>query len=166
MTTQCFTITVDPIQVVPNTATIVVSPVFNEVTISTCNIQIQKSGSALGYLESPVTLAENVGQYKLLIIDTDNLAHLANASDPNDAHKVAAISLDNGLLGNQIDAVFLGVIENPAWSWDKDKPIFMGDNGNIVQVPNPTDPFIQPIGVVLETNQILLNPQETVIIDT
>ena len=166
MTSQCFTIKVDPVNVVPNVATVVVSPTSTTIQVLTCNVEIERTGNALGFLENPVTLAENIGQYKLLIIDSDELAHLANASDINDAHKVAGISLDNGLSGNQIDIVFLGIVENPAWNWDKDKPLFMGDNGNIVQTPTPSDPFIQQIGVPLEKNRILFNPQRAIVIDT
>lgn len=59
------------------------------------------------------------------------------------------------------DLLFVGEWEDPAWNFDKDKGIFLGNNGLITQTP-PTTGLLVEIGTVITATKIFFEIQDII----
>lgn len=110
--------------------------------------------SVLG-ISSPVgvDLAANVIVYvgddgRLYPAFADNLAHMFRISG---ILTVAALTNQTSILRTD------GIIVNPTWNFTVNQPVFLGLNGSIVQIIEPTAKFLISVGTVMTPNSIAVD---------
>lgn len=57
-------------------------------------------------------------------------------ADPEDANRLAGISLHAGTSGETVDVIVKGPLEEGSWNWTPDAPIFIGASGVLTQNPS------------------------------
>lgn len=62
-------------------------------------------------------------------------------ADPEDADRLAGVSLGAGALGATVDIAVKGLVEEGSWSWIPEQPIFVGPAGVLTQSPSTTGPI-------------------------
>lgn len=59
-------------------------------------------------------------------------------AEPSDADKFAGISSHAGAIGEPVDVVVRGLMEEGSWNWTPAAPIFIGAAGVLTQTPSTT----------------------------
>ena len=86
----------------------------------------------------------------------------ADQNTPSLAHSTVGILL-NSVTTNAIGNVETdGVLVYPDWNWDANRPLFVGDNGQLTQ--DPTGWVIQQVAIALSPTKIIVDIQEPVIL--
>jgi hypothetical protein len=60
---------------------------------------------------------------------------------PEDADRLAGVSIAAGVIGATVDVTVKGMIEESSWSWTPEQPIFIGPGGVLTQSPSTTGPI-------------------------
>lgn len=68
---------------------------------------------------------------------------------------VAGVTTGAALSGGNIQVISLGVISEPSWTWTYPAPVFIGNNGQLVQA-RPTTGFLVQIGSASSLDSILV----------
>lgn len=97
---------------------------------------------------------ENVGGLRVVTVD-DN-GHIIHATVPRvlDGKPVIGITTEAEFIGNLCDIGVTGdeIIE-PSWTWDVNESIYLGDDGNLTQIP-PITNFVQLVAVPLSPTSL------------
>lgn len=78
-------------------------------------------------------------------------------------NNVIGILKDAVTAGEVASIQYRGYMDEPSWTWQLDKPIFVGLDGYMTQVP-PSVGFSQQIATVISATRILINIQEPIVI--
>lgn len=87
------------------------------------------SGASSSYT---YTAGEILGGHRAVIID-NNIAYYADNTNLNHINKPIGISTIASTKGEEITVVFYGEVEADLWNWDITKPIFISQNGVLIQ---------------------------------
>lgn len=98
---------------------------------------------------------------------------LANASIGYASNNVLAhvhaplwVTFGAAVVGDMVEVLAYGALEEPSWNWVPGEPLFLGLGGVLVQTP-PTAPgalFLAQIGVATTITTIFINRQSSIII--
>jgi len=75
---------------------------------------------------------EALGGHRGIVID-NNIAYYADNTNLNHINKPIGISTIASTKGEEITVVFYGEVEADLWNWDITKPIFISQNGVLIQ---------------------------------
>ncbi len=118
-----------------------------------------ESGASSSY--SYIT-GEALGGHRAIVID-NNLAYYADCTNLSHINKPIGISSNSSSLGGNVTVVFFGELEEVSWNWDITKPIFIGTNGLLTQIPT-TSGFSCIIATPITTTKIFIEKQEIFIL--
>lgn len=101
-------------------------------------------------------------------IDGYSIARLSNggleyadSSDVNGAFSTVGMVVTSANFGSTSQVLLEGTVSNPAWDWTPDRPLWLGNSGQLTQTP-PTSGFLQQVGVALSPNTINFELQEVI----
>ena len=161
MTEVCLDIPLVEIEVLPTVIEMEVSPSVISLEIAPCqNVSYTINGSS----SSDVFLtAQGITKYLVVsnspsgIIPTD-INNLATAWN------ILGISVETAGSGSSLEVKFEGLISEPTWNWDLDKPIFCGVGGVLTQYPPETPPtkFLCQVANPITPIQIFINIQDVI----
>jgi hypothetical protein len=92
----------------------------------------------------------------LFTVDKDTLAH---------AHTAIGISQQAATVGNPLDVVLSGIMDDSNWAWIPDLPLYVGADGALTQTP-PSAPsvFLLRVGVALTATTVLVSIERSILI--
>lgn len=92
---------------------------------------LAKGDRGLPGFSTTVVAAEALGGHRAVTVDGFH-------ADPEDADRLAGISLTSGALGATVDVVVKGLMEEGSWNWTPSQPVFIGAAGVLTQNPSTT----------------------------
>ena len=130
----------------------------NETAISLDNkYNITIDGAGAVYLEGEMITKQtgmDVVGYRAVVTNSDGDIIYADKDAIFDGKRVIGITTQSALTGTQCALAIGGnEIYNDSWTWDINKPIYLGDDGILLQVP-PTEGFVLILGIPLEEKSI------------
>ena len=85
----------------------------------------------------------------------------ADASDVTQAEGAIGLTLNVVAVGGKPQLATSGTVQDDAWNWTVDQPVFTGLSGALTQTPLTTPPgYYQQIGVAVGAKQIALKVEE------
>lgn len=94
--------------------------------------------------------------FKVVRMNVSNKVEYANFSDINNSENIIGFTLEAANLDASVKVQSFGYITNANWNFDLNKPIMLGENGDITQVC-PTSGFWMKLGTVISPTEILVN---------
>lgn len=90
-------------------------------------------------------------------VKTNNLNQLERCSafDLNDLHKLIGLAKQSGNIADVITVVEDEFMENTAWNWVPQKPVFLGTDGTLTQSLIGVL-FVQQVGVAINPTKIVI----------
>lgn len=125
----------------------VVVETFDNITIN--NI------TALGDYILTKKAGEAIGGHRVVKIE-NNKSYYADNSIILDAFKIIGITKGASSIDADCIITTYGEVEEPSWSWEEGKPLFLGTNGALTQTC-PETGFILQIATVLNSKKIFID---------
>ena len=75
----------------------------------------------------------DIGGHRLVTLDAQGKAVYASPTIVRDSGRILGISMHAAVTGADVDVLRDGEVIEPSWSWDLDKPIYLGQDGTLVQ---------------------------------
>lgn len=99
-----------------------------------------------------------VSGHRAVMVDSNGDFVHADNTDPVLA-EVIGISINSGLIGEPVEAVFAGEITHLGWSWTPQQHVYLGLNGALTQTP-PVAGFFTIVGIATEPTvlQVSIEP--------
>jgi hypothetical protein len=101
------------------------------------------------------------GHRAVVFAQTGELQY-ADAKDPTHIGRVVGITLNAANPGFEVSIALHGDVEEPSWSWEPNKPVWVGSNGVLTQVEPSVengDAFSQVIGFAWTPTKVFLRVQ-------
>jgi hypothetical protein len=95
-----------------------------------------------GTSTTTVTAGEAINGHHI-ITRVVGLAYHADKGSPTQQSQILGLSLHAGVVAADVDVLTMGYATEPSWSWTPDKPLFLGANGLMTEVPPITGFLIQ-----------------------
>lgn len=108
-----------------------------------------------------LTAGENIEAFRALYQRLDGRAAYPNPNDPLQVKGIVGVSLNNAIVGQEVKIRFMGIVNNPLWSFAPltNLPIMLGTSGQLVQrAPNPANTVEKPIGEAVTPYTVVLIP--------
>lgn len=119
-------------------------------------------GADGGAVMSYVATAALGGHRVLMLNAANELAYATNES-PADAGRIVGLSLNAAGPGGAISVQRSGEVDEPGWSWDLDKPVWLGIDGLLTQsVPAPPAAFSLIVGFPATPTRLFLSIREPI----
>jgi hypothetical protein len=132
--------------------------VFNPFT---GNFDFTGSGSEAKNFNIVTQVAQsNISALKLVKLNSSGLLIYADNSNYNDSN-VLGLSLNAGSFGSDINVLTFGEIEDSSFNFAIDSDLFLGSNGEIIEVA-PTSGVYLKIGNVIKTNTIFISIKQSI----
>lgn len=109
------------------------------------------NGTSTGTLDVTITAAEIVNAYRAIGYD-GYFTQLTEESLSN----YAGITRMATIIGDPVDVVRVGLMEDPAWTWTPNTPIFISTDGVLTQTR--TTGFVRRIAWAISATKINLDP--------
>jgi hypothetical protein len=93
--------------------------------------------------------ATNVVAYKAVRVNDNNQLIYAD----NDFPQVTGISTESGNTNQAILVATSGSVYSASWNWDTSKLVYVGNNGELIQIA-PTEGYVIEVGNVIDSNTI------------
>jgi hypothetical protein len=87
-----------------------------------------------------------------------------SADTLSDALRVQGVSLGAGVSGGGVNVKAAGLVENAAWAFTPDQPVFVGLNGALTQSLPVSAVFSRVVGVAVGATRLLVNLQPPIIL--
>lgn len=101
---------------------------------------------------------------RVVFIDTNGKAYYADKDTLSHVNKVLGLTLSAAISDALVNIQTFGVLQDPSFSFDMTKPIYLGNNGNLSQV-YPTSGFVLQIGYPVAVNAIMIELQMPIILN-
>ena len=143
---------------------------LNNITIeeSSLKVSVQSfSYSVLSVTDSVIVekvAGSTIGSHKIVKLGSDGLLYYASCDNLSDVDKIVGLSLNSANYGEAVKVLVFGRISDTSFNFDTEKPIFLGINGQIVQETPQSALFIQRIGKVLRSEEIIIDLDEPIIL--
>lgn len=106
------------------------------------------------------TAGENLSGHRAVYLSQGSFFY-ADKDSEEKMMSVAGVTTGAVLSGGNIQAISLGVISEPSWTWTYPAPVFIGNNGQLVQA-RPTVGFLVQIGSAFSPDSILVKIGRTI----
>ena len=107
-------------------------------------------------IERDLLAGENLAQYRVVSRESGSL-YLADARSLTRVRAIG-ITLANASAGGSAAIKYAGYLQNKAWQFDPNKALFLGNQGQIVQVPPPAAAAaVVDLGLVISPSEIIIN---------
>jgi Uncharacterized conserved protein (DUF2190) len=83
-----------------------------------------------------------------------------DARDADDAERILGVARSSAALGEQVEVVRLGVVQDGSCSWERGKPVYVSAAGALTHQPELLGaPFWARMGVAVAADAIFIDPQ-------
>ena len=131
---------------------VIVSGIISYSTAIPNNVYVEKTAGSV------------IGIHKVVKVGDDGKVYYVSCDVLSDAYKVVGLSLNSANVGENVRILLFGKLQDNSFNFDTAKPIFLGLNGQIVQELPGEAQFIQVLGKVLNSNEILFDLDEPIIL--
>ena len=107
---------------------------------------------------------ETIGSHKVVKLSNDGYLYYASCDNLGDVERILGLSLNSADPGGSVKVLTFGRCEDISFNFDVSKPIYLGRNGTVVQDVDDGAKFIQRLGKVLKSDEILIDLDEPIII--
>jgi len=104
--------------------------------------------------EVSIVAGEAIGGHRVIALDT--AGHGVYADCLTNHVRILGVSRGAAASGDRVNVVAFGEFEEPSWSFDPQKGLFLGASGAIVQ-DAPDTGAIVPIGIVMNPTRIFVS---------
>jgi len=102
-----------------------------------------------------LTAGMNINAFQAISIHSDGLGYQADAATLSDAGNVVGVSITSALTGNPFTVQQTGEIDNAGFSFTPGSPVYVGDDGALVQSLSAGFTFQLSIGVAVSSSLLL-----------
>jgi hypothetical protein len=102
-----------------------------------------------------------LGGHRMVVLNSASAAIYADNSIPAHASKVLGITTGAASLGAMATIQTGGEMEEPAWNWVLDTPVWLSSNGLLTQFA-PVTGFSQIIGFPITATKLFINLREPI----
>jgi hypothetical protein len=112
-----------------------------------------------------ITITANtlIGGGRIIAIDNEVPMYASN-QNKSIAKKVIGISTGAAEAGSELTIQTSGLMTDPAWNWDIEKPLFLGTNGIIVQEYPEDAEFLLIVGQPVSNDTIKVNIETPILL--
>lgn len=103
------------------------------------------------------------GHRCVCIVNNDTIGY-CDKDNLNSAITLLGITLNSSISGTNTEIQISGEIEEPSWSWDIFKSIYLGSNGLLTQVV-PTTGCVLQVAIPLTPTKILINIRQVLVLN-
>ncbi|MBD2437363.1 hypothetical protein [Nostoc sp. FACHB-110] len=107
------------------------------------------------------TAATSLAAYRMMTLNTSGEAIYADNTNSDHIASVWAINKKAVSTGQTVTGQTFGEIENLAWAWTPQDPIFLGANGTLTQVP-PTTGFVLTVGWAMTPSKMFIDIKQAI----
>lgn len=117
-------------------------------------------GGSAGKVEVTKVAGATISGHRAVKI-VAGLAQYADKDDLFAAESVLGITTNAALVGEDLNIVMFGEIQEGSWAWTQNLPIYLGDIGVLTQTP-PTLGAAVELGIALTSDTILVRIQKSI----
>lgn len=116
-----------------------------------------------GYTTLVQTVSTPVGGHRVVYLDANGDVQYASSSNTQHAFRIAGVTTGAAGALDSINIQTNGVIEELSWTWNTSLPIYLGENGVLVQVA-PTSGFLMIVAQPITPTKIMVALQPPIIL--
>lgn len=113
---------------------------------------------------TPYVAAGTVGAFAAVGPDAAGQLVTCSCDTLSDALRVQGVSLASAVAGGGVNVRTAGLVENPAWTFTPNQPVFVGLNGALTQSLPVSAVFSRVVGLAVGATRLLVNLQPPVIL--
>jgi hypothetical protein len=99
--------------------------------------------------------AKDLSGHRLVVVNNTGAVDYASCLDITHQGRIVGLTLNSANAGDRISVQRAGRVIEPSWNWQISRPVWLGVNGFLVQVP-PTKGFVLVVGVAIARDSILM----------
>ncbi|MEO5341106.1 MAG: hypothetical protein H7837_11430 [Magnetococcus sp. MYC-9] len=96
--------------------------------------------------------------HRAVLLDSAGCAVYADSRDVSHAGRLLGVTTHAATADGLVTVHVIGEMLESSWSWEITRPVFLGPNGQLTQVP-PSTGFMQVIGQPVTAHALFLNPK-------
>ncbi|MBF0402101.1 MAG: hypothetical protein HQL90_15220 [Magnetococcales bacterium] len=108
-----------------------------------------------------VRAGQVLGSHRAVLLDSTGHAVYADSSDVRHAGRLCGITAHAAVVDEFVTVHLVGEMIDSSWVWDLSRPVFLGTNGQLTQVP-PNTGFMQVIGQPITAQSLFLHPKPSI----
>jgi len=105
----------------------------------------------------------DLGGHRAVISNEDGTIDYADSSNVDHCGKVLGIIVRATLEGERVDVIRGGLLEFEGWSWNRDLPVYLAENGLLTQNPASSG-FSQIVGFAESPIGLFVNLREPILL--
>lgn len=108
---------------------------------------------------------EDIEAYKIIYMDDDGKVGIADCNNVDHCDNIVGITVLQATSGGIATYCLRGEVTNPDWHFaKKGKTVFVGNDGEVVSLPQSNGKFIQEFGFIVDENVINIDIEEGIVI--
>lgn len=101
-----------------------------------------------------VKAGADIGGHRVVTLDEQGRAVYASPALMRDVNRVLGLTMHAAVTDTDIDVLRDGDAVEPSWSWDLSKPIYLGQDGTLVQQIAPESTFTLIVGFPISATKM------------
>ena len=101
-----------------------------------------------------VSAGAAIGGHRVVTLDEQGKAVYASPALMRDANRILGLTTHAAVTGADVDVLRDGDATEPSWSWDLNKPIYLGQDGTLVQQVAPESVFTLIVGFPISATKM------------
>ena len=101
-----------------------------------------------------VSAGADIGGHRIVTLDEQGRAVYASPAIMRDANRILGLTMHAAVAGADVDVLRDGDAVEPSWSWDLNKPIYLGQSGTLVQQVAPESVFTLIVGFPISATKM------------
>ena len=106
------------------------------------------------YMSVRVKAGADIGGHRVVTLDEQGRAVYASPALMRDVNRVLGLTMHAAVTDADIDVLRDGDAVEPSWSWDLSKPIYLGQDGTLVQQIAPESTFTLIVGFPISATKM------------
>lgn len=119
--------------------------------------------SGIDTSQPTIVVGETVSALRMVSTDDDGLGYYSDPTDPDSVRRIVGLSISAGTIGLAVTMLREGRHQDPSWSWDVTKQLYLSSVGTITQVA-PTTGISVVLGHAQTADTIFLNIETPIIL--
>lgn len=108
--------------------------------------------------------AENVSGHHVMGVDASGQVFAAGADTLSHALRIAGVSLNAAVAGDDVTVVGAGLVQNDGWAFTPGQPVYLGLAGALVQALPVGALYARVIGTAVGSTRVLVDMQPPVVL--
>lgn len=123
------------------------------------HIQSGGGGGSADVVQTTKNAGTAIGGHRAVKVVAGLLQYASKDDNPS-AESVYGITINAGNIGDPIDVVLSGEIQEASWSWTQNLPIYLSTSGQLTQTA-PTTGAVVELGIAVTSDTMLVRIQKT-----